>query len=145
MGGRNIVTAHKVTCAVIPEREDDAVSSKFLVVAPEDRIVWVTTTRPGNKPDLSSEERKKAITQAGIQSLSRKMTEEELSAEQEADILELTDEQIDCRDRNNGHCEKYPRSAKCDCDHANNPDESTDKDDCYPGVLECWMLEDEVD
>lgn len=71
------MTAHKVICAVIPEREDDAISDKFLVVAPEDRIVWVTTARPDRKPDLSPEERKRAITQAGIQSLINKMNQEQ--------------------------------------------------------------------
>lgn len=70
------MTAHKMICAVIPEREDDATSDKFLVVAPEDRIVWVTTTHPDRKPDLSPEERKRAVTQAGIQSLIGKMSQE---------------------------------------------------------------------
>ncbi len=137
------MTAYKVTCAVIPEREDDAVSSKFLVVAPEDRIVWVAITKPGSRPDLSPEERKKAVTQAGIQSLSRKMKQEE-QAEYEADILELTDKQIDCRERNNGRCERYPKSASGEDGDAGAAAED-DREECFPGVLECWMLEDEVD
>lgn len=83
------MTAHKVICAVIPEKEDDAVSSKYLVVAPEDRIVWVTTTRPGNKPDLSPEGRKKAVTQAGINSLLLKMKQEQAH---DAEMEEFPDE-----------------------------------------------------
>lgn len=84
------MTAHKMICAVIPEREDDAVADKFLVVAPEDRIVWVTTTQPNRRPDFSPEERKRAVTQAGIQSMINKMSQEH---EQEA--LDESDAHLD--------------------------------------------------
>ncbi len=135
------MTAYKITCTVIPEHEDDAISSKFLVVAPEDRIVWIATARPGYSPDLSPEGRKRAVTQAGIQSQLSKLRNQESV---DGDILALSDRQIDCRDRNLGKCSRYPQVTKAtDCPEG--AVEADDDEDCSPGVLECWMLEEEVD
>ncbi|MHB8792188.1 MAG: hypothetical protein ACYC6O_02445 [Thermoleophilia bacterium] len=135
------MTAYKITCTVIPEREDDALSAKFLVVAPEDRIVWIATARPGHSPDLSAEGRKRAIAQAGLQSLLGKLRRQEVG---DGDILSLSDKQIDCRDRNLGKCSRYPQVTHIVEDCLEGAVEALE-DDCYPGVLECWMLEEEVD
>lgn len=67
------MSAYKIISAVIPERDDDALSLKYLVVAPEDRIVWVATAASGRMPDLSPEERKRAVTNAGVKSLVGKL------------------------------------------------------------------------
>ncbi len=136
MSGRAIV------CAVIPEKADDERREKYLVVAPEDRIVWVAA--PGDETDsvTISEERKQAVTRANIASLTMKLEREqqELSAE-EADILDISDEQLDCRERNEGICERYPRLAgACDAEGSELCD-----DECRENVLECWLLEEEVD
>ncbi|MBE0429932.1 MAG: hypothetical protein IBX61_08705 [Thermoleophilia bacterium] len=72
------MTAYSIISAVIPEREDDAFSDKFLVVAPEDRIVWVATTVPGQIPNLSAESRKNAVLSAKVKSLLGKMERDEL-------------------------------------------------------------------
>jgi hypothetical protein len=141
-GGRHVMTAYKITCTVIPEREDDTMSAKFLVVAPEDRIVWVATTTPGQIPDLSPEERKRAVAQAGLKSLLGKLRREEIM---DGDILALTDRQIDCRDRNLGKCSRYPLSTRVQPTTCAEGAVELKEDDCYPGVLECWMLEEEVD
>lgn len=136
------MSAYTITCAVIPEREDDATSAKFLVVAPEDRIVWITSSSPNRVPDLTPEGRKKAVAQAGLISLMAKLRQQET---EDGDILQLTDQQIDCRDRNLGTCSRYPHSTsgiECDCPEGAT---ETSEDDCCPGVLECWMLEEEVD
>lgn len=71
------MTAYSIVSAVIPEREDDALSDKFLVVAPEDRIVWVATTKPGQIPNLSPEERKRAVLNAKVKSLLGKLEKDE--------------------------------------------------------------------
>jgi hypothetical protein len=139
------MSAREITSAVIREFEDDGHSAKYLVVAPEERIVWVTTTRDGERPDLSPEERKRAVTQAGIRSLLSKLKREEQAARDEADILDLSDEQIDCRDRNGGRCSRYPRSVNHGTDQPDGASESGDDEECRPGVLECWMLEDDMD
>jgi len=139
-----VVSAYKITCAVIPEREDDGLSAKFLVIAPEDKIVWVATARPGQVPDLSPEGRKLAVAQAGLKSLLGKLNRQEQAEELDGDILELTDKQIDCRDRNLGKCGRYPHSTQKECDCPDGAIESADEE-CFPGVLECWMLEEEVD
>ncbi len=136
------MTAYKITCTVIPEREDDAVSAKFLVVAPEDRIVWIANARPGYSPDLSAEGRKRAVAQAGLQSLLGKLRRQEVV---DGDILSLSDRQIDCRDRNLGKCSRYPQVTTVAEDCLEGAYETSEEDDCYPGVLECWMLEEEVD
>lgn len=135
------MTAYKITCTVIPEREDDALSAKFLVVAPEDRIVWIATARPGHSPDLSAEGRKRAVAQAGLQSLIGKLRRQEAM---DGDILSLSDKQIDCRDRNLGKCSRYPQVTQVAEDCPEGAVEALE-DECYPGVLECWMLEEEVD
>ena len=137
------MTAYTITCAVIPEREDDGRSAKFLVVAPEDRIVWITSTRPEHSQDLSPEGRKKAVAQAGLVSMAGKLKRQESD---DGDILELTDNQIDCRDRNLGSCNRYPKMIERNGNEC--PEgavETPDDEDCCPGVLECWMLEEEVD
>ena len=137
------MTAYRITCAVIPEREDDGRSAKFLVVAPEDRIVWVTSTRPENAADLSPEGRKKAVAQAGLVSMAGKLKRQDTKS---GDILELTDNQIDCRDRNFGACNRYPKLIeKKGNDCPEGAIETSEDDDCCSGVLECWMLEEEVD
>ena len=136
------MTAYMITCTVIPEREDDTLSAKFLVVAPEDRIVWVATATPGQLPDLSPEERKRAIAQAGLRSLLGKLEREE---EIDGDILALTDRQIDCRDRNLGKCSRYPVSTRVQATACPEGAYEATEDDCFPGVLECWLLEEEVD
>lgn len=71
------MTAYPITSAVIPEREDDTSFDKFLVVAPEDRIVWVATTKPGQIPNLSAEERKRAVLNAKVKSLLGKLESDE--------------------------------------------------------------------
>ncbi len=136
------MTAYMISCTVIPEREDDTLSAKFLVVAPEDRIVWVATATPGQLPDLSPEERKRAIAQAGLRSLLGKLEREE---EIDGDILALTDRQIDCRDRNLGKCSRYPVSTRVQANDCPEGAYEVPDDECYPGVLECWLLEEEVD
>jgi len=138
------MTAYKITCTVIPEREDDALSAKFLVVAPEDRIIWIATARPGHPPDLSAEERKRSVAQAGLQSLIGKLRRQEAM---DGDILSLSDKQIDCRDRNLGKCSRYPQitHAAENCPEGAVEAVEAVEDDCYPGVLECWMLEEEMD
>ena len=137
------MSAYRITCTVIPEREDDARSTRFLVVAPEDRIVWITTSRKGNNPDFSTEGRKRAVAQAGLQSLLGKFKRQE---ENGGDILSLSDKQIDCRDRNLGKCCRYPQLTKSSCSCPEGAVEASDDEaDCFPGVLECWMLEEEVD
>ncbi len=138
------MSAYKITCAVIPERDDDGLSAKFLVVAPDDKIIWVATARRGQIPDLSPEERKKAVAQAGLKSLLGKLKRQEQAEEMNGDILKLTDRQIDCRDRNLGKCGRYPHSTQTECDCPEGAVESINED-CYPGVLECWMLEEEMD
>ncbi|MHB9053215.1 MAG: hypothetical protein ACYC5F_04405 [Thermoleophilia bacterium] len=135
------MSAYKITCTVIPEREDDARSTRFLVVAPEDRIVWITTSGRGQNQDLSSEGRKRAVAQAGLQSLLGKLKRQET---EDGDILSLSDRQIDCRDRNLGKCSRYPQTTRTSSDGPEGAFE-TGEDECYPGVLECWMLEEEVD
>ncbi len=136
------MTAYQITCTVIREREDDAISAKFLVVAPEDRIVWIASAGREQTPDLSSDGRKRAIAQAGLQSLLGKLRRQEV---EDGDILSLSDRQIDCRDRNLGKCNRYPQMTKTASDCPEGAVETLDEDDCYPGVLECWMLEEEVD
>jgi len=141
--GGNVMTAYTITCAVIPEREDDGLSDKFLVVAPDDRIIWMTKARPGHSPDLSPEGRKKAVAQAGLTSMAGKLKREEAD---KGDILALTDNQIDCRERNMGSCSRYPQLIeKKTVDHPEGAVETSDEEDVCPGVLECWMLESEVD
>ena len=135
------MTAFKISCTVIPERENDTMSAKFLVVAPEDRIVWIATSGPGQTPDLSPEGRKRAVAQAGLKSLLGKLKREEAT---DGDILELSDDQIDCRDRNLGKCSRYPRSTAIICHRPEGAVEA-EKDECYPGVLECWLLEEGMD
>jgi hypothetical protein len=71
------MTAYSIVSAVIPEREDDALCDKFLVVAPEDRIVWVATTRAGQIPNLSAEERKRSVLNAKVKSLLGKLENDE--------------------------------------------------------------------
>jgi hypothetical protein len=71
------MTAYPIVSAVIPEREDDTLSDKFLVVAPEDRIVWVATTKPGQIPDLSPEERLRTVLSAKVKSLLGKLERDE--------------------------------------------------------------------
>jgi hypothetical protein len=136
------MTAYKISCTVIPEREDDALSAKFLVVAPEDRIVWIASSRPEQASDLSVEGRKRSVAQAGLQSLLGKLRRQEAM---DGDILSLSDRQIDCRDRNLGKCSRYPQMTKAADDCQEGAVEARDEEDCYPGVLECWMLEEEVD
>ena len=136
------MTAYKIACTVIPEREDDALSAKFLVVAPEDRIIWIASSRPGQTPDLSTEGRKRAVAQAGLQSLLGKLNRQEAA---DGDILSLSDKQIDCRYRNLGTCNRYPQATSSSDDCLEGAFEAADEDDCYPGVLECWQLEEEVD
>ena len=135
------MTAFKITCTVIPEQQDDALAAKFLVVAPEDKIVWVASAKPGEIPNLGPEESKRAVAQAGLKSLLGKLQREEASY---GDILELSDSQIDCRGRNQGKCIRFPltTSGKCDC-----PEGALEISDdiCHPGVLECWMLEEDMD
>ena len=135
------MTAYKIACTVIPEREHDTRSAKFLVVAPEDRIVWVAQTVPGKIPDLSPQERQRAVAEAGLKSLMAKLRREEVK---DGDILSLTDSQIDCRDRNLGRCSRYPVSTKARSDCPEGACE-VPEDECYAGVLECWLLEEEVD
>lgn len=139
------MSAHQIICAVIPEREDDGLSAKFLVVAPEDRIVWIATTRPGQVPDHSPESRKKAVTQAGLHSLIDKLKRQDNTSDESGDILELTDMQIDCRDRNQGKCSRFPLSTRIKHDCQEGAVETDNLEDCYPGVLECWMLEEDMD
>jgi hypothetical protein len=135
-----------IICAVIPEREDDSTSDKYLVVAPEDRIIWVAHPETDRERQLIGECRKRAITEAKIKSLIAKFEQEECSSNEEGDILELSDEQLDCRDRNSGKCERFPRSTHGKCDRPEGAMESEGTDDgCFTGVLACWMLEDEVD
>ncbi|MFA6002392.1 MAG: hypothetical protein WC828_09845 [Thermoleophilia bacterium] len=137
------MTAYTITCAVIPEREDDGLSAKFLVVAPDDRIIWMATSRPGYSPDLSPEGRKKAVAQAGLTSMAGKLNRQESD---KGDILALTDNQIDCRERNMGACNRYPQLIERSAgDHPEGAVETNDEEDVCPGVLECWMLESEVD
>ena len=135
------MTAFKISCTVIPERENDTMSAKFLVVAPEDRIVWIATSGPGQTPDFSPEGRKRAVAQAGLKSLLGKLKHEEPA---DGDILELSDDQIDCRDRNLGKCSRYPRSTAIIC-HRPEGAVAAEEDECYPGVLECWLLEEGMD
>lgn len=71
------MTAYSIVSAVIPEKEDDALFDKFLVVAPEDRIVWVATTKPGQIPNLSAEERKRTVLNAKVKSLLGKLEKDE--------------------------------------------------------------------
>lgn len=71
------MTAYPIISAVIPEKENDTMFDKFLVVAPEDRIVWVATTKPGQIPNLSSEERKRAVLNAKVKSLLGKLERDE--------------------------------------------------------------------
>lgn len=71
------MTAYPIISAVIPEKEDDALFNKFLVVAPEDRIVWVATTKPGQIPNLSAEERKRTVLNAKVKSLLGKLEKDE--------------------------------------------------------------------
>lgn len=80
------MTAYKIISAVIPERVDDSLSDRYLVVAPEDRIVWVTTDKP---QDLSPEGRKQAVHDAGLMSLLSKIKREENAVE--SDCCEITD------------------------------------------------------
>lgn len=72
------MSAYKIISAVIPERVDDSSSDRYLVVAPEDRIVWVATDEP---QDLSPEGRKQAVHDAGLLSLLNKMKREENAVE----------------------------------------------------------------
>lgn len=71
------MTAYSIVSAVIPERQDDTHSNRFLVVAPEDRIVWVATTKAGQIPNLSPEERKRAVLNAKVKSLLGKLERDE--------------------------------------------------------------------
>lgn len=71
------MTAYSIVNAVIPEHEDDGHSNKFLVVAPQDRIIWVATTRKGQIPDLSPEERKRSVLNAKVKSLLGKLENDE--------------------------------------------------------------------
>ena len=135
------MTAFKISCTVIPKKEHDTLSAKFLVVAPEDRIVWIATSAPGQAPDLSPEGRKRAVAQAGLKSLLGKLRREEAT---DGDILELSDEQINCRDRNLGKCSRYPHSTAVTCTRPEGA-EQAENDECFPGVLECWLLEEGVD
>jgi hypothetical protein len=64
--------------AVIPEQVDDSPSKRYLVVAPEDRIVWIATSEP---QDMSPEGRKQAVYQAKIFSLLNKIKREENAIE----------------------------------------------------------------
>lgn len=75
------MAAYKIISAVIPERVDDSSSDRYLVVAPEDRIVWVTTDTP---QDLSPEGRKQAVHEAGLMSLLNRLKKEENAVESES-------------------------------------------------------------
>ncbi|RJQ43207.1 MAG: hypothetical protein C4534_08420 [Gaiellales bacterium] len=72
------MAAYKIISAVIPERVDDSTTDRYLVVAPEDRIVWVTTGKP---QDLTPEGRKQAVHDAGVLSLLNKIKREENAVE----------------------------------------------------------------
>lgn len=74
------MAAYKIISAVIRERVDDSSSDRYLVVAPEDKIVWVTTDGP---QDLSPEGRKRAVQHAGLMSLVNKIKREENGVESE--------------------------------------------------------------
>lgn len=80
------MSAYEIVSAVIPERVDDALSPKYLVVVPEDRIVWVATPAPGRLPDLSPEGRKRAVTNAEVKSLLGKLGRQHA---QELDMMAL--------------------------------------------------------
>jgi hypothetical protein len=79
-GGRFVLSAYKIINAVIPERVDDSPTDRYLIVAPEDRIIWVTTSEP---EDLTPEGRKNAVHQAGLFSLLNKLKNEENAVESE--------------------------------------------------------------
>ncbi len=138
------MSARQITCAVIRGKEDDGRTAKYLIVVPEDRIVWVATTGEGKTPDLSPEGRKRSATLAGIKSLTNKLNREQESGRQEADILDISDQQIDCRDRHQGKCTRYPHTTQAEPEHPEGAS-AADEEECHPGVLECWMLEDEID
>lgn len=74
------MSAYKIISAVIPERVDDSTSDRYLVVAPEDKIVWVATDEP---QDLTPEGRKRAVHQAGLLSLLNRLKREENAVESE--------------------------------------------------------------
>lgn len=97
------MSAYKIVSAVIPEREDDTLSSKFLVVAPEDRIVWVATTAPGRLPDLSPAERKRAVANAEVKSLIGKLIRQEMLEGNRMQFSDIKAEfKPDCHDCNPG-------------------------------------------
>lgn len=138
----SLMTAFKITCTVIPEQQNDSLWAKFLVVAPDDRIVWVASAKPGEVSALGPEERGRAVAQAGLKSLLGKLEREEAK---DGDILELSDNQIDCRDRNLGKCSRFPSTTAAKCGGCSEGASAVGEDSCYPGVLECWLLEEEMD
>jgi hypothetical protein len=80
------LSAYKIISAVIPERVDDSPTDRYLIVAPEDRIVWVSTNKP---QDLSPESRKRAMQQAEIFNLLGKLKREENAVESESSTSEI--------------------------------------------------------
>ncbi|MHB0915794.1 MAG: hypothetical protein ACYC5A_09125 [Thermoleophilia bacterium] len=75
------MAAYKIISAVIPERVDDSSSDRYLVVAPQDKIVWIATDKP---TDLSPQGRKQAVHDAGLMSLLSKIKREENGVESDS-------------------------------------------------------------
>lgn len=83
------MAAYKIISAVIPERVDDSASDRYLVVAPQDKIVWVATDKP---TDLSPQGRMQAVHDAGLMSLLSKIKREENGVESDSCSSDDTDD-----------------------------------------------------
>ncbi len=135
------MAAFQITCTVIPELQDDEQLARFVIIAPEDRMVWVAAWKPAanNGPGRKNS----GNTVAGI---GPGGPDSGLKAQDGADcdILRLSDGQLDCRSRNLGKCTGHPVSVV-----ASNslPEGAVEigEDDCFLNVLECWMLEEAMD
>ncbi len=134
------MTAFEITCTVIPEKQDDTRLERFVIIAPEDGMIWVAAWKSAGVSSPGSEKQKGAVARTAPGA-----TDTDLEAEKPAggDILELSDRQLDCRSRNLGRCAGYPISVAVTCD---SPEGAVEvEDDCHFNVLECWMLEEAID
>lgn len=99
------MAAYKIISAVIPERVDDSSSDRYLVVAPQDKIVWVATDKP---TDLSPQGRMQAVHDAGLMSLLSKIKREENGVESESCSSDDTDNEVElCLLAEDDYIEEY--------------------------------------
>ncbi len=133
------MTAFGITCTVIPQMQDDTWLERFLIIAPEDKMVWVAAWKLRSATDSTRQEQRGAIAGTSAGTPFGGLNTEDTGG---GDILKLSDRQLDCRSRNLGRCRDFPASsaASCDCRGF-----EIQEDDCFSDVIECWLLEEAAD